>query len=228
MADKKHDEVANYIAWACFCAEFHDGHVSFTVAEEEVAQKAMALAGGNDYGLSFMTLENGSTVAVNVEESDFFRDAGIWNGTVITSWDGRDISQVAKESLLYQPEGEHYFQGENIWEGPITILVNQNSASAADHLTKVMQGMENVTVMGFTEPNGSGQGLNGIHLQSGDLGFSSALMLEKDGSIYIDSGVDRESGNDIDVRIPFDEEAVQVLFEEGGDYVLQKCMEFYE
>ena len=128
----------------------------------------------------------------------------------------------------YVPGKEHYFQGENIWNGPITLLVNQNSASASDHLTMVMQGMENVKVMGFTEPNGSGQGLNGIYLESGDLSFSSALMMNRNGEIYIDSGVDRESGNQIDVVIPFDAEAVRVLFDEGGDYVLQKCLEYYE
>ena len=100
--------------------------------------------------------------------------------------------------------------------------------SASDHLTMVMQGMENVTVMGFTEPNGSGQGVNGIELASGALSFSSSLMLKKDGSIYVDSGVDREGGNEIDVVIPFDEEAVRVLFAEEGDYVLQKCLEYYQ
>lgn len=396
-ANKNHDPVDNYIAWSCFCAQFRDGHNYFMIEDEETMEAAYRKAGGNDYGLALMTLADGSTVAVNVEESDFFRNAGIQNGTVITSWDGRAISQVAKESLLYQmttyadkdneafqlalfaagvggesvkltylddadvekqlllpklgayydrlketleiinqgvetghmmwqeagdgavvlrikfmqfdseasktenyssmqqeirekaaeyqaagmthlildlrdngggsgqmvkaiaslfvPEGEHYyctdglwddaaegyvmdasgkyapgkehyFQGENIWKGSISLLVNQNSASAADHLTKVMQGMENVTVMGFTEPNGSGQGLNGIPLQSGYLSFSSALVLEKDGSIFIDSGTDWESGNDIDMRIPFDAEAVRVLFDEGGDYVLQKCLEY--
>lgn len=398
-ANKSHDEVANYIAWACFCAETHDGHNYFSPKDDATVEAALRRAGGNDYGLSLMTLADGRVAAVNVENNDFFKEAGIHNGTIVTSWDGRAIEEVAKESLIYRmstyadkdneafqlamfaagvggdsvkltylddagvekelelakqgeyyerlkstveiinqgvetghmmwaevgetavalrikimmfdseasktenyssmqadirtkveeyqaagmthlildlrdngggsgqmvkalaslfaPEGEyyyctdglwddkaegyakdanghyvpgkeHYFRGENIWKGPITILVTMNSASAADHLAKVMQGMENVTVMGFTEPNGCGQGLHGIHLASGDLSFSSALMLEKNGDIYIDSGVDRESGNDIDVRIPFDEEAVKVLFDEGGDYLLQKCLEYYE
>lgn len=398
-ANKNHDEVANYIAWSCFCAETHDGHNYFLPKEDETVEAALKRAAGNDYGLSLMTLADGRVAAVNVEDNDFFKEMGIHNGTIITSWDGREIAEVAKESLIYRmttyadkdneafqlamfaagvggdrvkitylddtgvekelelpklgeyyerlketveiinqgvetghmmweevgedavalrikimqfdseasktenyssmqadirakaeeyqaagmthlildlrdngggsgqmvkalaslfaPEGEyyycsdglwddkaegyvkdtngnyvpgkeHYFQGENIWKGPITILVTMNSASAADHLTKVMQGMENVTVMGFTEPNGCGQGIHGTHLQSGDLSFSSALMLEKNGDIYIDSGVDLESGNDIDVRVPFDEEAVRVLFDEGGDYLLQKCLEYYE
>lgn len=398
-ANKEHDPVANLIAWSCFCAETHDGHNYFMPKNEDVIEEAYKKACGNDYGLSLMLLADGAIVAVNVEDNDFFKAAGIQNGTIVTSWDGRDILEVARESLIYRmstyadkdneafelalhaagtggdsvkitylddagvekelelpkigdyydrvketkeiihrgvetghmmwaevsdeavalrvkfmqydseasktenysgmqqeirdkvveyqaagkthlildlrsngggsgqmvkaiaslfalpgeyyycndglwddktegyvkdangnyvPGKEHTFQGENIWNGPITLLVNQNSASASDHLTMVMQGMENVTVMGFTEPNGSGQGLNGISLESGDLHFSSALMMNRNGDIYIDSGVDRESGNQVDIVIPFDEEAVRVLFEEEGDYVLQKCLEYYE
>lgn len=398
-ADKNHDKVANTIAWALFCAEFQDGHTGFQPKDDATWDEVLQRTAGNDYGLSLMTLADGRVAAVNVEDNDFFKNAGITNGTIITSWDGREISEVAKESVLFQmtpyadkdneafeqalyaagvggesvvltyldasgvekvleipklgdyferleksveiicqgvetghmmwaevseeavafrikmmmfdsessktedftamkqeirekaeeyqaagkthlildlrdngggsgqmvkaiaslfalpgeyyyctdglwddeakgyakdeagnyiPGKEHYFQGENIWKGPITLLVNQNSASASDHLTMVMQGMENVTVMGFTEPNGSGQGVNGIELESGALSFSSSLMLKKDGSIYVDSGTDRESGNEIDVVIPFDEEAVRVLFDEGGDYVLQKCLEYYQ
>lgn len=398
-ANKNHDPVANYIAWCCFCAETNDGHNYFMAKDQDDMEEAYRRACGNDYGLSLMKLADGSIVAVNVEDNEFFKAAGIQNGTVVTSWDGRDILEVARESLIfkmttyadkdnedfeiaiyaagmggervkityldatgaekelelskmgdyydrvkttreiihrgvetghmmwaevseeavvlrikmmqydseasktenysamqeqirekaaeyqaagkthlildlrsngggsgqmvkaiaslfalpgeyyycsdglwddkaegyvrdaqgnYVPGKEHYFQGENIWNGPITLLVNQESASASDHLTMVMQGMENVKVMGFTEPNGSGQGLNGIYLESGDLSFSSALMMNRNGEIYIDSGVDRESGNQIDVVIPFDAEAVRVLFDEGGDYVLQKCLEYYE
>ncbi len=398
-ANENHDPVANFIAWCCFCAETHDGHNYFMPGDDSIMEEAFRKACGNDYGLSLMKLEDGTVVAVNVEDSEFFKAAGIRNGTVITSWDDRDILEVARESLAfrmttyadkdnedfelalyaagvgsdsvkityldeagaekalelpklgeyydrvketreiihqgvetghmmwaevsddavvlrikfmmfdseasknenyaamqqqireaaaeyqaagkthlildlrdngggsgqmvkalaslfalpgeyyyctdglwddkvagyvkdasgnYVPGKEHYFQGEGIWNGPITLLVNQSSVSAADHLTMVMQGMENVSVMGFTEPNGSGQGLNGIILESGDLSFSSALMLDKDGGIYVDSGVDRESGNRIDVVIPFDADAVRVLFDEGGDYVLQKCLEYYE
>ncbi len=397
-ANKEHDEVANYMAWCRFTAEFHDGHVNFTVDSANTIDWAYERACGNDYGLSLMGLSDGRVAAVNVEKNDFFVAAGIHNGTIVTAWDGREITEAAKESLAYEmsnfpdkdneafwlaifaagvggesvkitylddggvektlelpkqgtyyarmketmeivnrgvetghmmwqeagedavvlriklmmfdsetmqsenyssmqadirtkveeykiagkthlildlrdngggsgqmvkalaslfapvgeyyyctdglwddktasyvkdpatgqfvPGKEHYFQGENIWDGPITILVNSNSVSAADHLVMVMQGMENVTVMGFTEPNGSGQGTGYAFLVSGNLCFSNALMLNKDGSVFVDSGIDRESGNQIDVVIPFDEEAVRILFDEDGDYVLQKCLEY--
>ena len=107
------------------------------------------------------------------------------------------------------------------------LIVNSGSASAADHLTMVMQGMENVTVMGFTEPNGSAQGVSGVDLRSGMLCFSSSLLLDENGDIFIDSDTQGESGNDIDIKIPFDEEAVRSLFIDGEDHVLNKALQLF-
>ncbi len=397
-ANKNHDPVANVTAWRLFTAEFHDGHVAFSSSDEDLLEQSNEQVGGNDYGLSLMPLASGEMVAVNVEPNAFFTEAGIHNGTVITSWDGREITQVAEESLAYRmsgfsdrdteafwkplfaagvggetvkityitdagqekevtlsrlgtydkrllstaeildrgvetghmmwqevseeavvfrlkmmmfdsesaqtenytamqadirkkakeyqeqgkthlildlrsngggsgqmvkalaslfaPVGEHYyctdglwddvqaayardaetgkyipaeahyFRGEQIWNGPITILVNSGSASASDHLVAVMRGMEQVTIMGFTESNGCAQGIGTVALQSGGLCFSSALLLDANGEIFIDSGVDGESGNDIDVRVPLNQEAVRVLFDEGDDYLLQQCLQY--
>lgn len=91
--DKKHDKVANYILWQQFCEEFYDGHVGY-VTDEDTMEAACEKMYGNDYGLSLMTLENGDTVAVNVEEGSVPEAAGIHNGTVITAWDGRTIDEI--------------------------------------------------------------------------------------------------------------------------------------
>ncbi|MGN0667257.1 MAG: S41 family peptidase [Huintestinicola sp.] len=124
---------------------------------------------------------------------------------------------------------EHYFIGEDRWEGnPIIILVNSDSASAADHFTMIMSGMENVIVMGFTEANGSAQGIGIAVSGKAKLSFSNCLMLDREGNVFIDSGTDFESGNDIDIRIPFDENAVRVLFDEDGDYVMQMAVEQFD
>ncbi len=100
--NRTHDEVANFITWQCFAAEFQDGHVYFVPTEEYIIEEAAKRAFGNDYGLALMQIADGSIVAVDVEENDFFKQAEISNGTVITSWDGRDILEVAKESNAYQ------------------------------------------------------------------------------------------------------------------------------
>lgn len=398
-ANRNRDEVANYITWMRFTAEFHDGHVGFGPTEVTIHDEALELLCGNDYGLSLMQLTDGRFVAVNVEPDSALTHAGIANGTIVTSWDGMSIMEAAEKSdafgvilshadldnelfykplyaagvggdtvevsyiaddgseksivlektgsyfkrfestlnilnkgvdagnlqwaqvsedtaclriksmmsttkeeaagtyelmkigireklaeyealgcdklvidlrengggsglmvkaiaELFAPVGEHYYCtdalwdadkgsyatdaetgayikgkdnnyiGEDIWKGkPIVLLVNAHSASAADHLTEVMSEFDNVTVMGFTEPNGSAQGVNGEYLQTGALVFSSALLLDENGDIFIDAGIDRESKNDIDIRIPFDSNAVEAIFINEDDYVLNYALD---
>ncbi len=157
---------------------------------------------------------------------------------------------------LFAPEGEHYYCNDGVWDskrhcykksddgkfltgtkntfmgenilddGHVVLLVNSGSASASDHMTKVMNAMDNVTVMGFTEPCGSAQGVSQIKLESGYVNISSSLMLDSDGSIFIDSGTDGQSGNTLDIQVPFDENAVKSLYDDNEDYLMKKAEEF--
>lgn len=396
QATAENDALQNQIAWMEFCAEFKDGHVGYMSDDKNVLKRAEEALSGNDYGLSLMTLSDGRTAAVNVDETLFGQ--GIHNGTIILSWDGEKPESLAERSPLFNasqfadndnrnfyravcaagvggdsvtvrfiddsgaektavlsalgnyigrfnqtletlnqgleaghmtwteldektsclrikmmaynsrtaqsedyttmkaniemmlaelnengfekividlrsngggsgimvralaelfaPEGEHYYctdgkwddenrcyivdengnfvpgvdnmyTGENKWFGkPIVILVNSDSTSAADHFVKVMRGFENVTVMGFTKTNGSAQGVGSVGMENGVLAFSSSLVLNKDGSVFVDAGTSGICGNNVDVKVPFDENAVRVLFDEGGDYVMQKALEY--
>ena len=396
QATAENDAVQNQIVWMEFCAEFKDGHVGYMSDNENLLDEAKKVLAGNDYGLSMMTLSDGRTAAVNVDET--LAGQGIHNGTIILTWDGEKPEALAESSRyftasqfadnsnrdfyravcaagvggdsvtvkfiddsgaertavlqklgsysdrlkktletvnqglaaghmtwteldaetvcmrikmmayngrsmqsenyssmkytieeqlseynergfeklildlrgngggsgimvralaeIFAPEGEHYYCtdgkwdnenrcyavdenggyipdidnmyiGENKWLGkPIVILVNSDSASAADHFVKVMRGFENVTVMGFTKSNGSAQGVGSAPLEHGTLCFSSSLVLNRDGSIFIDAGADGVSGNELDVKVPFDENAVNVLFNESGDYIMQKALEY--
>lgn len=396
-ADKHHDEVENSLVWMQFCAEFYDGHVYYVPNHQAARDAAIARMAGNDYGFSIMQLATGKYVAVNVDASSAAYQSGIHNGTVVTLWDGKDISDAMagieysyietpdkdneqfyapllaagvggdevkvsylddsgqeqtitlasrgcfdarmKETLeiidqgfeagnmsftemddetvvfrikamtydldsaqnedfsemqnmvreqlleykangksrlivdlrcngggnglmvkalaeLLADEGEHlyafdglwddsignyavdpatgkyvkgtgiYYMGEDIWsQGQIIILVNGQSASAADALPTLLRGQDNVIVMGFTESCGSGQGVVSKTLESGFIAFSGVVLLDENGDIMIDSGIDHESRNDLDIRVPFDEEAVSALFDRGEDYVLQKALE---
>jgi carboxyl-terminal processing protease len=394
--NREHDEVENYILWTEFCQEFYDAHVTFSPSSDSIVEQAGERVFGNDYGLSLVTLENGETVAVNVEPDSQAAKAGIHNGTVITAWNGISVEQVKPENsmkimsfpdkeneafyssllvagvgedsvtisyldengnqqtvtvakigdyydrltdtvnildqgveggnlswtipredtaclrikqMMYDsesyengdhsqmqeeireklvelkqegvqnliidlrnngggspqfimaiasllaPEGEHSYcyegvwdektktylkdqntgkyvvgegltyQGENLWEeGNIIILVNAQCVSAGDHFAKMMSGFENVTIMGFTKTCGSAQAISGVSLESGLLSFSTVPTLDEDGNIYIDSDTSREIGLELEVKIPFDEEAVKALFDEGEDYVLQRAL----
>ncbi len=397
-ADKQHDEVENALCWHNFCQEFHDGHVSYET-DGDTAKCANERVFGNDYGLSLMTLENGQTVAVNVEEESRIAEAGIRNGTVITAWDGKSIEEMEemkqsmigyasmenenfykallvaglggesaaityldengkeqtvtakrlgayagrlestfdilnqgveagnlswsslsdktvclrmktmmydsdsyengdhsrmKEELrgrllklrqegvtglvldlrgnvggspqfimaiaeLLAPEGEHVYaydgvwdedakeykvnpdtgnyevgngltyEGENLWkDGRIVILVNAGTISAGEHFTQIMSDYDNVTVMGFTPSNGSGQGVRGITFSHGQLTYSAVPVLNEDGTVFVDSDVSRVSRMPLDRKIPFDGNAVRVLFDEGRDYILEYAVEYLE
>lgn len=398
--NKKHDKVANYILWQQFCQEFYDGHVAY-ITDMDTTEDACRKMYGNDYGLSLITLENGDTVAVNVEAGSVPAAAGIHNGTVITAWDGRPIEEIKdsietpifylpyqpvaenaafydallvagigsdsvaityiddsgnerfvdapqcgfycdrlsdtldvicrrvvgsnlawkeltkdtavllltdmlydsqsgatgdyskmkeelREELLRQkeagvrnliidarnnsggdpnfllviarllaPEGEYpyafsgvwddvnnefmvdsetgkyvvgtgtRYTGENLWgDGRIIILVNSNTISGGDHFVDLMSVHDNVTIMGFHPSNGSGQAVRGIHLEDGILQFSSVPTLNEDGTIYIDTDTSRISTTPLDVKIPFNEEAVRALFDEERDYALDCALEY--
>lgn len=396
QATAENDAVQNQIVWMEFCAEFKDGHVGYMGGDENLYERTEEALSGNDYGLSMMTLSDGRTAAVNVDET--LSQHGIHNGTIIFSWDGESPESLAERSHIFNasqfadndnrdffravyaagvggdsvtvrfindsgteqtavlpklgnysarlkktleivnqgleaghmswteldektvclrikmmaynsrasqnedyslmkeaienklaefnengfdklvidlrgngggsgimvrtlaeilaPEGEHYYctdgkwddenrcyavdengsfvpdidnmyTGENKWLGkPIVILVNSDSVSAADHFVKIMRDFKNVTVMGFTKSNGSAQGVGSVGLDNGMLWFSSSLVLERDGSVFIDAGVDGICGNDVDIKVPFDENAVRVLFDNSGDYVMQKALEY--
>lgn len=158
-----------------------------------------------------------ASIFAPVGEHYYCTDA-LWSdaaGGYATDENGRFIKDV-----------DNYVTGEDLWDGKLTIIVNHNSVSAADHLVEVMQGMPDVTIIGFTEPNGSAQGVGGAYFDNDSmLGFSGSLLLDENGDVSVDSGADYESGNDIDIRVPFDEEAVRVIFDEGGDYLIQKALE---
>lgn len=393
---KEHDAVGNYMAWYAFCSEFHDGHVYYAGNQAEVVNRAEERMYGNDYGLALMTLENGQTVAVNVEPGSAPALAGIHNGTVITAWNGQDIENLKEQvtwnwdsfpdrenerfysalpvagfggetveiayleddgeqktvtvpklgayakrmmdtldilhrspevghlnwivqdehvvclklkmmmydadsyesgnhnqmqrelreklielkeggtdrividlrnntggspsfdmaiAALFAPEGEHIFSydgvwdpekksflresdgryrvggklsyfGENVWDGQVIVLVNASTVSAGDALVLMLSELDNVTIMGFTRSNSSCQAVCGVEFEHGSLSFSSVPNLTEEGLPIIDPDASRESTMPLDVRVPFDEEAVTVLFDRGEDYLLRLAVEY--
>lgn len=396
-AGREHDAEADALCWELLVQEFHDCHVSYSEDDDKILRGGLERITGNDYGLSLMTLENGKTVAVNVEADSTVYQAGIRNGTVITAWDGvaidaaidaynennkfrihafavkenedfyravlaagaggdsvsisyiddagmeqtitaeklgnylkraedtvtiidrgveisnlawqdvddetalmrmrfmsydteENYAQMAEEVRtkllelkdsgvkhlifdmrsngggsdeyvkaligLIAPEGEHTYafdgvfdkktmgylkdaetgrylvgeresyQGENLWaHGDITILVNTNTVSAGDHFSMLASSFPNVTIMGFTHSSCSAQGISGVRRGHSFLSYSSVLLLNEDGSVFIDTDDTREATVPLDVRIPFDERAVKSLFDDGEDYVLSYVME---
>lgn len=143
-------------------------------------------------------------------------------------WDKETQSYVKQQDGTYKTDGDIMYSGENILgdDGRIVLLVCDQSVSASDHLTHVLNDLDNVTVIGFTEPSGSAQGCSMLSLESGMMTYSSSLMLNRDGSIFIDSGTDMQSGNGVDIKVPFDEKAINEIFAENKDYLMDYALEY--
>ena len=142
-------------------------------------------------------------------------------------WDDKKHNWATDETGSYIKGKEIAFQGEQLLgDGRVILLVNSETVSAGDDMVKIMEDMENVTVLGFTEPNGSCQAVNFKIGDFGTLSFSSCVTLDRDGSIFIDSGIDRQSSDGSGVQIiPFDETAIHALFDEHQDYLMDKALE---
>ncbi len=137
-ATKQRDEVRNIKLWMQFANEFYDGHVGYSFGDSAAFENALYRIFGNDYGLALMKMSDGSYVAVNVEgcgeayavtegidDFDKFRDtladdienkryiiknAGIKNGTIITSWDGLSIEELVSKAdvmMANMPDAEN-------------------------------------------------------------------------------------------------------------------------
>ncbi len=137
-ATKEQDEAASIKLWMQFANEFYDGHVGYSFGDSDGFESALYKIFGNDYGLSLVKLTDGSYAAVNVEGGAksyavtegyeelkayktelapdiekiryTLRDAGIKNGTVITSWDGMSIKDLVSKAdvmMMNMPDAEN-------------------------------------------------------------------------------------------------------------------------
>lgn len=101
QAEKEQNENANISTWLRFCNEFYDCHTSYLPNGDSEAklQAVSEQIVGNDYGLSLVLLSTGEYAAVSVEENSPASKAGIHTGTVITKWDGIDITELLPTAI---------------------------------------------------------------------------------------------------------------------------------
>ncbi len=129
---------------------------------------------------------------------------------------------------LYRTGGCDVIQGENLWgHGDIIVLVNAMTVSAGDHFTMLASAYPNVTIMGLTHSACSSQGIHSVKI--GDYGviqYSAVLLLNEDGSVFLDTDAMREATVPLDVEIPFDATAVKEIFDGNTDYVLDYAREY--
>lgn len=105
-AQEEQNEVDFCTALCEYCYYFYDGHVVLNYNSnkgEEVYNKSKEKLAGNDYGFSMITLDNNETIAIMVDENSQAYKEGIHNGTIITQWNGVEISKAKEDVKCIYP-----------------------------------------------------------------------------------------------------------------------------
>ena len=104
-AEKNNDESAYAAVVTEVTYRFYDYHV-YTALGDDIYDSVMNSLTGNDYGLSMMKLDDGTVVAIVVEDGNGMlydephdiTKLGIHNGTQIVAWDGKEINEAIDET----------------------------------------------------------------------------------------------------------------------------------
>lgn len=104
-AEKNNDESAYAAVVTEATYRFYDYHV-YTALGDDIYDSVMNSLTGNDYGLSMMKLDDGTVVAIFVEDGNGMlydephdiTKLGIHNGTQIVAWDGKEINEAIDET----------------------------------------------------------------------------------------------------------------------------------
>jgi len=102
-ADKDKDEEEFAEAVAKLCYEFHDGHLSMRITDEELRNRVAEKMAGNDYGFSMIRKDDGKTVVILADESSEAYKLGLHNNAVITAWDGVPIDEAVSKVKCIPP-----------------------------------------------------------------------------------------------------------------------------
>lgn len=209
----------------------YDSKENFGQMEEEIRSKLLELKEEGVMNLIFDLRNNGGGSGSHVEHivklvAPEGEHTYIYDGVL-----NRDTMKYEKGSRpdTYKLGECETFQGENLWgHGQIIVLVNSQTVSAGDHFTWLTGKFPNVIVMGFTHSSCSGQGINVVNLGYGSLSYSAVLLLNGDGTVFLDTDESKKATVPLDVQIPFDEKALKAIFDEGEDYVLSCAVEYFE
>ena len=104
-AEKNNDESAYAAVVTEVTYRFYDYHV-YTALGDDIYDDVMNSLTGNDYGLSMMKLDDGTVIAIFVEDGNGMlydephdiTKLGIHNGTKIVAWDGKEINEAIDET----------------------------------------------------------------------------------------------------------------------------------
>lgn len=94
-------EFAKIISELCY--EFHDGHLYYMINDSELDNQLTDELAGNDYGFSMIELDDGSVVVILLDDNSEAKEKGIYNGAVITKWNGVEIKKALASASCISP-----------------------------------------------------------------------------------------------------------------------------
>lgn len=93
-AEKENDFESYYKAVEQLVYKLHDGHAWIELYEADAQSVGLYRGLCNDYGFCMVTLDDGQTIAVNVEDGCEAMEKGITEGCIITKWNGIPIEEA--------------------------------------------------------------------------------------------------------------------------------------
>lgn len=99
-AEKNNDIDKYYEAIDNLLDSFYDGHMGFSFYNTDYDYTVSKILEFNDYGLSLITLDDGSTIAINVADN-----LDIKNGDRVIKWNGVDINEAIDSVEIPVNEG---------------------------------------------------------------------------------------------------------------------------
>lgn len=147
-------------------------------------------------------------------------------------YDEKKNGYVFDEKGRMIPNEKITYQGEDMWhDGKIYLLVNAECISAGDHTVYEMSQYPNVTVIGLTQSNGSGQSVSQHMTEAADYySFSEYPVLNEDGSFLVDADANGLVSQrlSLDVKIPMDQDGVEKICNPDEDYELDYTVKYAE
>lgn len=107
-AQENNDEVDFAQAVTELAYEFHDGHLYCIVTDDELDLQLTHKIAGNDYGFSMVRLDDGSVIVILLDEGSQAQSLGLYNGAVITKWDGISIDAAVSSVECVPPSVSFY------------------------------------------------------------------------------------------------------------------------
>lgn len=127
---EENDEDVWFNIWMEYCNEFHDAHVSVSLLYDSnnIQKKYLKQKLGYDYGFTGVNLSDGRVVAASIDNTSDAYAKGLRDGMEITSFDGKSVSQLEKET-------GHFIQNDSSLENEAfysALYITSSAGNEAD------------------------------------------------------------------------------------------------